>query len=305
VKRSLQIAHLFALSAAVMLGGCGGGGSDPEPTGSSGGPVAGSGTPPCPVPEVNGQCPTPATGGGSPSTPPPPPPPPPTTPPTTPPSANTDPCVIPTPGFTGTYRSSAKPDMNIRIVTSGTTLAPVETTTMTGDDSAGGTITVESRNDLKVTQTASGGPQLSWNKIRTEITAQDFNSVQEYSAGQTLKLPMLPGDSQTTGGAISGTHNLVVGFTSCSGNLSGSQVVTYTYAGIDPVTVPAGKFAACRFNVTRVSDIKTTCENGTMPNGGAGSGKATDTSTLWVLDGHIIKSVGTDGSALELMSYTQ
>ena len=109
--------------------------------------------------------------------------------------------------------------------------------------------------------------------------------------------------TQTTGGAIAGTHDQTIAGQSCSGTVSGSQVVTYTYAGIDPVTVPAGTFAACRFSVTRASDITSTCDNGA--GSGQGSGKATDTTALWVLNGHIIKSVGSDGSSLELMSYTQ
>jgi hypothetical protein len=293
MNRSRHISRLIVLSTAVVLTACGGG--DPEPAGSSGGPVAsGSGAPPCPVPEVNGLCPTPGTGGGTPSTPPPPPPPP-TTPPTTPPVVTSDPCLIPVPGFSGSYRNSAKPDLQIHIATTGSASAPVETTTFAADG-----IRVESTNHLKVTFTASGGPQLEWNTIRTEFTSPIQYSLQEYSVGQKLNLPMRPGDSQTTGGAVSGTQTLVtLPGTSCSGAVSGSQVVTYTYAGIDPVTVPAGSFAACRFTVTKVSDIKTTCDDG------HGSGQATDTTALWVLDGHIIKSVGADGSVLELTSYTE
>jgi hypothetical protein len=300
MPRTRPLFALIALSVATTLAACGGGGADPAPTGSSVDPATPAGDLPCPVSQQsNAVCVPPVgTGGGTPPvTPPPPPPTPPTTPlppPPTPPSANSDPCVIPVPGFSGTYRSSARPDLQIRTVVTGTTLAPVETTTLSAEG-----ISTESRNELKVTLTASGGPQLTWDKTRTEITAPGFYSLQEYSTAQTLELPMLPGDSQTTGGAISGTHQLVTGPASCTGTVSGSQVVTYTYAGIDPVAVPAGNFAACRFSVTRVSNIKTTC------NDGHGSGQGTDTTALWVLDGHIVKSVGADGSVLELMSYSQ
>jgi hypothetical protein len=202
-------------------------------------------------------------------------------------------CMIPVPGFSGDYRISSKPSATYRIATTGSASAPLVTFTLTSDG-----ITTVSATPYQVASTQNGGKRLTWNSTRTETTGPDLRVVVDQAASQALNLPMQPGETQSINAAVSGTVTGTVPGYTCTGTLSGAQQAAYTFVGVESVTVPAGTFAACRFNFERTANVQSTC------GAGFGAGASTDRATVWTVDGlGLVKNLNSvDGSATELIS---
>ena len=199
-------------------------------------------------------------------------------------------CVIPMPGFSGDYRISNKPSATYRIEATGLPGAPVETTTLAFDGT-----TIVSKTPYQVVATPSGGNRLTWTSTRTEVTLPaGLTIVLEQVVTQALRLPMEPGERQTISGLISGT-TATTGPVSCTGTLSGMQQSVYTFVGVEPVTVPAGSFTACRFTFDRNIELHSTC---------GPAQTSTDNLTMWAVAGvGLVKSLNNaDGGATELLT---
>lgn len=204
-------------------------------------------------------------------------------------------CMIPIPGFSGDYRISSKPSATYRIGTSGSAGAPVATVTLTADG-----VTTITTTPYQVTANPNGGRRLARNSFHTEVTGPGVTLVEDVAYPEVLDLPMQPGAMQSMSGAVSGTYSITIPGYSCTGPLTGTQQTAYTFVGVEPVTVPAGTFSACRFNYDRTINLTTTCGEG------FGAGGSTDHITMWVIDGlGPVKTLdNADGSLTELLSYT-
>ena len=202
-------------------------------------------------------------------------------------------CMIPVPGFSGDYRISNKASDRYRIATTGSASASVETFTLVSEGS-----TTVSATQYQVASTQNGGKRLTWNSSRTEITGPELHVVHDQAASQALNLPMQPGETQSISATLSGTITISVGPYSCTAPLSGTQQAAYTFVSVESVTVPAGTFAACRFNFDRTAFAESTCGEG------FGVGSSTDHATVWTVSGlGLVKNLNNvDGSVTELLA---
>ena len=134
---------------------------------------------------------------------------------------------------------------------------------------------------------APGFMTIAFGFYKTTLTGGGATIVSELYDGQQLTLPMVPGDTQAGSQAVSGNYTATGFGYSCSSPITGTISWAWTYVGIESVTVPAGTFAACRFEYFRSEQLNTTC-----PPGYA-SGGATDRGTYWfVADIGIVKAGG-------------
>ena len=210
-----------------------------------------------------------------------------------PPGGTSANCMIPVPGFNGTYAISGQSGANYRISVTGSASAPVETSTL---DANGGTVT--SRTQYQVATASNGSKQLSWSTTHTETNAQGATIIVDQTVPQSLTLPMQPAAVQRLDGAITGSVSITAPGFSCQAQLSGTQSSSMQFVGIEQVTVPAGTFSACRFSFERVTTLEFNCPRSTA------NGNADDHLTIWAADGvGMVKTLNTkDGSTTELLT---
>jgi hypothetical protein len=215
--------------------------------------------------------------------------------PSTPPAlAKSGSCLIPVPGFSGQYVSSADASLRQQVVVSGTAAAPVETTRLT---TSVGTLTTTRTYGV---YPGTGLTLVSTSHVREEFAGTGFTLINDLDGdGYVLSLPMEEGDVQTGLREVIGTQTLTVPGYTCQGSTQGALRWQFEFAGLEQVTVPAGTFNACRFFFGRKYILDTVCGEVT------GGGEAADPVILWVVEGlGIVKSSNpNDGSTVELAGY--
>lgn len=203
-------------------------------------------------------------------------------------------CLIPVPGFSGQYVSSADASLRQQVVVTGTAAAPVETTRLT---TSVGTLTttrdyeVYPGTDLTLVGTSH---------VREEFAGANFTLINDLDGdGYVLSLPMEEGDVQTGLREVIGTQTFSLPGYTCQGSIQGALRWQFEFVGLEQVTVPAGTFNACRFMYGRKSILQAVCGQVT------GGGEAADPVILWAVEGlGIVKSSNpNDGSTVELAGY--
>lgn len=203
-------------------------------------------------------------------------------------------CMIPVPGFDGKYRLSNLPSAALRLWSSGTAGAPVANSTMSN-----GAVTLTAATPYQIAATPSG-KRMSWSSTHTETTGPGLRIVEDLATPQALNFPMQPGEAQSNSGTANATITVTAPGTSCTGTITGTYQTTYTFVGMDSVTVAGGTFSACRFNYDQTMSLHSTCGDSW------GGGASTDHVTMWFVEGlGMVKNVdnGT-GAVTELISYT-
>jgi hypothetical protein len=197
-------------------------------------------------------------------------------------------CMIPVPGHSAVLRDAAL-DVTQRHSVSGTTTTPIVRVI---------TETMGSMADSERNYSILPGPGtkriVRFPDYKNTLSAGGATIVLEINDGQQLTLPMLPGETQSGVGAVTGTFTITAPGFSCSNAITGTIGWQWTYVGIETVTVPVGTFDACRFEYVRSEQLQTPCP------GGMAVGGATDSVTYWfVPDIGIVKAGG-----LEMISHS-
>jgi hypothetical protein len=197
-------------------------------------------------------------------------------------------CLIPVPGHSSVLRDIAL-DVTQRHSVGGTTTTPVvRVITETSDG------TVDSERNYSILPGPGTRRIVRFPDYKTTLSAGGATIVSQIDDGQELTLPMVPGETQSGSQSVTGTFTISAPSFSCSGPITGTIAWQWTYVGIEPVTVPAGTFNACRFEYMRTERLQTTCPPG------IGGGGATDSVTYWFVPNiGIVKANG-----LEMISYS-
>jgi hypothetical protein len=99
---------------------------------------------------------------------------------------------------------------------------------------------------------------------------------------------------------VSGSVSAEIDGESCSGIVTGTATRTVTFSGIESISVPAGTFNACRFEIDQMSNTRFTCGSD------ADEETTEERLTQWFVDGlGLVRTFDRRiGVTSELLTYT-